>query len=70
MVFLNVSLCFTWVKTAPNIRAAIVDAPIKTILGFKECSIAIEDIFKIPTISLNHDGKPYSLNSFFILSYV
>ena len=58
------------VKTAPIIKAQIPIAPIFTITIFEDCNITAEEIFKIPTKSLNHVGNWYSINSFLMLSYL
>ena len=58
------------VKTAPAIKTQIPIAPIFTISMSEDCNITAEEIFKIPTRSLNQVGNRYSINSFLMLSYL
>lgn len=58
------------VKTAAVIKTEIPTAPIFTITIFEDCNITAQEIFKIPTKSLSHVGNRYSINSFWMLSYL
>lgn len=68
-VLINGSLTFICIDIAPNIKIASINkAPKPTVANKpdtnKEISkiIAIE-IFKKPTVYINHTGKPYTANS-------